>query len=133
MNALEARSALKGYGVETWWNPNHPNSSALASLLQRNMVEQTGAFSKGLKNNQSLSVLRNSRIPAALVEIGFASHPVDGQNLKDSNYLDRVALGIAQGVREALVSGVTADAGSSPSPNGPPDAARAVQSCTMTA
>ena len=114
VNALEARSALKGYGVETWWNPNHPNSGALAALLQRNMVEQTGAFSKGLKNNQSLSVLRNSRIPAALVEIGFTSHPVDGQNLKDSNYLDRVALGIAQGIREALVSGVTADAGSAP-------------------
>ncbi|WP_291432431.1 N-acetylmuramoyl-L-alanine amidase [Deinococcus sp.] len=111
VNALEASSALKGYGVETWWNPNHPNSSALAALLQQHMVEQTGAFSRGLKNNQSLSVLRNSRIPAALVEIGYASHPVDGQNLTDSNYLDRVALGIAQGVREALVTGVTAGAG----------------------
>ncbi|GGS29792.1 N-acetylmuramoyl-L-alanine amidase [Deinococcus knuensis] len=112
VNAMDARNALKGYGVETWWNPNHPNSSALAALLQRNMIEATGAFSKGLKNSQSLSVLRNSRVPAALVEIGFASHPVDGQNLKDSNYLDRVALGIAQGVHEALLGGVTADADS---------------------
>ncbi|NTY00720.1 N-acetylmuramoyl-L-alanine amidase [Deinococcus sp. JMULE3] len=109
VNALDASAALRGYGIETWWNPNHARSSALAALLQAQMVQQTGAFDKGLKNTQSLSVLRNSRVPAALVEIGFASHPVDGQNLQDSNYLDRVALGIAQGIREALVSGVTAD------------------------
>lgn len=108
VNAMDASTALRGYGVETWWNPNHPLSSTLAGLLQKNMVETTGAFSRGLRSNRSLAVLRNSRIPAALVEIGYASHPVDGLNLKDTNYLDRVALGIAQGIREALVSGVSA-------------------------
>lgn len=116
VNALDAVSALRGYGIETWWNPNHPRSSALASLLQGNMVAQTGAFNRGLKNTQSLSVLRNSRVPAALVEVGYLSHPVDSQNLTDSHYIDRVALGIAQGVREALVSGVTADADASSVP-----------------
>lgn len=108
VNALEASSALRGYGIETWWNANHPLSGNLAAILQKNMVEVTGAFGRGLKNNRSLAVLRGSRIPAALVEIGFTSHPVDGLNLKDSNYLDRVALGIAQGIREALVTGVAA-------------------------
>ncbi|THF70108.1 N-acetylmuramoyl-L-alanine amidase [Deinococcus sp. Arct2-2] len=108
VNAMEAPVALRGYGVETWWNPNHPMSSSLATILQEQIVETTGAFSRGLKSNQSLSVLRNSRIPAALVEIGYASHPVDGLNLQDANYLDRVAVGIAQGIREALTSGVTA-------------------------
>ncbi|MCD0161233.1 N-acetylmuramoyl-L-alanine amidase, partial [Deinococcus sp. 6YEL10] len=111
VNALEAVSALRGYGIETWWNPNHPRSSALAALLQNNLIGQTGAFNRGLKNSQSLSVLRNSRVPAALVEVGYLSHPVDSQNLKDTHYIDRVALGIAQGIREALVSGVTADTG----------------------
>ncbi|WP_309569975.1 N-acetylmuramoyl-L-alanine amidase [Deinococcus sp.] len=108
VNAMEARNALRGYGVETWWNPNHPRSSALAGALQRNVVDMTGAFSQGLKDSLSLSVLRNSRIPAALVEIGYTTHPVDGLNLKDTNYLDRVAVGIAQGIREALVTGATA-------------------------
>ncbi|MVN88570.1 N-acetylmuramoyl-L-alanine amidase [Deinococcus sp. HMF7620] len=108
VNAMDASTALRGYGIETWWNPNHPQSSALAGLLQRQMVAVTGAFSRGLKNSQSLSVLRNSRVPAALVEIGYTSHPVDGLNLRDANYLDRVALGLALGIREALVSGVTA-------------------------
>ncbi|WP_102128378.1 N-acetylmuramoyl-L-alanine amidase [Deinococcus planocerae] len=111
VNALEAHSALRGYGVETWWNPNHPLSSSFAAIIQRSVVGVTGAFPRGLKGNRSLSVLRNSRVPAALVEIGYASHPVDGLNLQDENYLDRVALGVAQGIREALVSGVTAGGG----------------------
>lgn len=106
VNAMDARNALRGYGIETWWNPNHPLSSSLAALLQRNMIGVTGAHSQGLKNSQSLAVLRNSRIPAALVEIGYTSHPVDGLNLQDANYRDRVALGIAQGIREALVTGI---------------------------
>ncbi|CAM3682477.1 N-acetylmuramoyl-L-alanine amidase [Deinococcus saxicola] len=106
VNAMDARNALRGYGVETWWNPNHPLSSSLAALLQASVINQTGAFSQGLKNSQSLAVLRGSRIPAALIEIGYTSHPVDGLNLQDTNYRDRVALGIAQGIREALVSGI---------------------------
>lgn len=111
VNAVEPVNAVRGYGIETWWNPNHPLSSNLAQALQDNMVELTGAVSKGLKNSRSLAVLRNSRIPAALVEIGYTSHPVEGGNLKDQNYLDRVAVGIARGIRQALVSGITADAG----------------------
>lgn len=107
VNAMPPASALQGYGLETWWNPNHPLSSNFAAVIQKNVVAVTGAFSKGLKNNRSLAVLRNSAIPAALIEIGYISHPVDGLNLQNSNYLDRVALGIAQGVREALVTGLT--------------------------
>ena len=108
VNATEASTALKGYGVETWWNPNHARSYDLASTLQRDLVKTTGAFDRGIKGYRSLSVLRNSKIPAALVEIGFTSHPIDGLNLTDNNYLERVAVGIASGVRDALLTGVSA-------------------------
>ena len=108
VNATDASAALAGYGIETWWNPNHALSYQLATVLQRDMVDVTGAFDRGIKGYRSLSVLRNSRIPAALVEIGFTSHPVDGQNLADNNYLDRVAMGIASGIRDALMTGVSA-------------------------
>ncbi len=108
VNAMPAASVLRGYGVETWWNPNHPLSAALAQTLQQEVIAETGAFNQGLRNNRSLAVLRNSRIPAALIEIGYTSHPVDGLNLRDNNYLDRVALGIATGIRTALMTGVSA-------------------------
>ena len=109
VNSMEANAALRGYGIETWWNPNHPNSQALALSLQQDAVAATAAYSRGLYNTQSLAVLRQSRIPAALIEIGYTSHPVDGLNLKDSNYLDRVAYGVASGIRDALQSGLGAN------------------------
>ena len=109
VNSMEANAALRGYGIETWWNPNHPNSRALALSLQQDAVAATAAYSRGLYNTQSLAVLRQSRIPAALIEIGYTSHPVDGLNLKDSNYLDRVAYGVASGIRDALQGGLGAN------------------------
>lgn len=109
-NSMPPVNVLQGYGVETWWNNNHPGSVAFASLIQSNVIATTGAFSQGLKSNRSLAVLRGSRIPAALVEVGFVGHPVDGNNLKDDNYRERVALGIAKGIRAALVTGLNASA-----------------------
>ena len=37
-----------------------------------------------------------------LVEMGYLSHPLEGQNLRNAHYLDRVAYGIARGVLDYL-------------------------------
>ncbi len=106
VNSADGSSLLHGYGVETWWNRNHPNSQALAQYIQQEVIASSAAYSRGLQNWQSLAVLRQNKLPAALVEVGFTSHPVDGQNLLDSNYLDRVAYGIAAGIRDTLAAGL---------------------------
>lgn len=107
-NAMPPAGVLRGYGIETWWNPNHPGSEGLAHSLQTQMVAYTSAHDRGVRNYQPLGVLRHNRVPAALVEIGFISHPVDGLNLQNGAYLDRVALGIASGITQVLTSGVRA-------------------------
>ncbi|WP_245528332.1 N-acetylmuramoyl-L-alanine amidase [Deinococcus maricopensis] len=107
VNSMDRSTMLRGYGVETWWYPNNPNSSTLARNLQNRVVGVTGAYSRGTKNSQPLYVLRYARVPAALVEIGYASHPVDGLNLQSDAYLERVAVGIAQGIRDTLLQGIT--------------------------
>ncbi|WP_342766808.1 N-acetylmuramoyl-L-alanine amidase [Deinococcus irradiatisoli] len=107
-NSMEPVNVLRGYGIETWWNNNNPGSPLLAGALQSSVIQVTGAYDQGLKSSRSLAVLRGSKIPAALVEIGFVGHPVDGGNLQDNNYLERVALGIARGIRQALVSNIAA-------------------------
>ena len=102
VNAIDKTAVLRGYGVETWWYPNNAGSPALAASLQNEVVGLTGNFSQGLKSG-SLAVLRRNKVPAALIEIGYTSHPIDGQNLLSSNYLDRVAMGIARGIQDFLV------------------------------
>lgn len=104
VNSMPPENIARGYGIETWWYTNNPLSASLAATLQRNVIKTTSAFSQGLKGGRPLVVLKNAHVPAALVEIGFNSHPIDGQNLLNGNYLDRVALGVALGIRETLLN-----------------------------
>ncbi|HWG85366.1 MAG TPA: N-acetylmuramoyl-L-alanine amidase, partial [Deinococcales bacterium] len=62
-------------------------------------------------------VIRHSPVPAVLVEMGFVTHPVEGANLRDANYRDRIAYGIARGVMDYLDSESPANASA---PNAPP-------------
>lgn len=102
-NAARPERLAFGYGVKTFWSPGSPRSSALAGALQASVVGWTSAFSRGVRDDQVLQVLRSARVPAALVEIGFLSHPEEGFKLRDGVYLDQVALGLAWGVRNFLL------------------------------
>uniref|UniRef100_A0A7C4JSI0 N-acetylmuramoyl-L-alanine amidase n=1 Tax=Thermodesulfobacterium geofontis TaxID=1295609 RepID=A0A7C4JSI0_9BACT len=43
-------------------------------------------------------VLVGTRMPAILVEVGFISNPIEEKRLRDQQYLEKVAEGIAKGI-----------------------------------
>jgi len=47
-------------------------------------------------------VLAGARVPAVLVEIGFATNPDEAKLLSQDAYLDRLADGLADGIRQYL-------------------------------
>jgi hypothetical protein len=69
----------------------------LGNQLQRALVGITRAEDRGLKHARFV-VLRNSAMPAALVECGFLSNAQEAQKLATPSYRETVALGIAQGI-----------------------------------
>ncbi len=71
---------------------------ALAEAIQRALVNQTRAVDLGVKRS-NFYVLRNTSIPAVLVEIGFLSHPEEAQLLAKPSYRREVALGIFAGIQ----------------------------------
>ena len=75
---------------------NHSNM-LLGSQIQRALVGVTRADDRGLKHARFV-VLRNSAMPAALVECGFLSNAQEAQKLATPSYRESVALGIAQGI-----------------------------------
>jgi hypothetical protein len=75
---------------------NHSNH-VLGNQLQRALVGITRAEDRGLKHARFV-VLRNSAMPAALVECGFLSNVQEAQKLATPSYRESVALGIAQGI-----------------------------------
>lgn len=76
---------------------------ALAEAIQRSLVGQTKAVDLGIKRS-NFYVLRNTSIPAVLVEIGFLSNPEEARLLAKASYRREVALGIFAGI-QAYFSG----------------------------
>ncbi len=81
-------------------------SLALADLVQARLVEATGANDRGVRQNL-FYVIRNSRIPAILVELGFVSNPDEGQKLAEAEYRGDLADALADGILTFLREGGT--------------------------
>ena len=75
------------------------DSAALAQIVQQHMVRGTRAPSRGVRQAPFL-VLSGTRMPSALVEIGFISHPREGRMLGGATYQRKVASALAEGVRD---------------------------------
>ena len=80
------------------------NSLSLANVVQDRLVRSTGAVDRGVRQNL-FYVIRNSRIPAILVEIGFVSHTEEGRRLTQRDYQRTIASALADGIMEYLENG----------------------------
>lgn len=79
-------------------------SMGLAELVQDRLVRTTGARDRGVRQNL-FYVIRNSRIPAILVEVGFVSHPDEGRKLMQDGYREDLADALADGILDFLRGG----------------------------
>lgn len=89
-------------GIEVYYYREGSSSRSIASkkLAQSvlsNMITLTGAESRGVKHG-NLHVIRETEMPAILVEGGFITNPKERNKLKEKEYLDQIALGIAEGI-----------------------------------
>jgi N-acetylmuramoyl-L-alanine amidase len=76
-------------------------SRRLASLVQNNLISQTGANNQGVRQAE-FWVIKKPRIPSILIETGFGTHPTEGKNLGTTWYQQKLALGIAKGLLSFL-------------------------------
>ncbi len=76
-------------------------SKMLASSVQSRLLYATHANNRGVRS-ADFYVIKNAECPAILVEIGFVTHPIEAQMLKNINYLERVSYGVASGVTAYL-------------------------------
>lgn len=75
---------------------NMSESVSLAKYIQGSVCSETGRQSKGVKQDVFL-VLRETSMPACLVELGFISTPEEEQFLNSSEGVDKLARGIYKG------------------------------------
>lgn len=69
---------------------NMAKSVELAKLIQKEAVSTAGCQNKGVKQDVFL-VLRETSMPACLVELGFISTPDEENRLNNDEYIDKLA------------------------------------------
>ncbi|MBU5450429.1 N-acetylmuramoyl-L-alanine amidase [Acetivibrio sp. MSJd-27] len=82
-------------GTETLIISKGGKAEQLAYSINRNIVEQLGMYDRGVKE-QNLYVLRNTNMPAVLVEMGFITNETDEWKLM--NQQQEFANAIADGI-----------------------------------
>ena len=82
-------------GLETFYHGS--NSQGLAQCVHQGMLKRVRANNRGVKFARYY-VIRNTTIPAVLVECGFVSNATERSRMKRAWYRDALARGIADGI-----------------------------------
>ena len=85
------------HGIETYSENNR--GAVLAARIQRQIISRVSTENRGLRSAEYY-VLRNCRLPAALVECGFLTNPSEAQLALTTSYRQQVAEQIAAGIIE---------------------------------
>lgn len=85
-------------GIETYYAEEKGDASReLAEKLQICMVAKTGAYDRNVRTEDFL-VIKDTKMPAALIETGFLSDPGERELLQDEEYQKKLAEGISEGI-----------------------------------
>lgn len=98
-------SEVKADGTEVLYNSKDKNkygSKWLAKILRDSVVKEAGTTKRDIINGNSIHVVRNSKVTAALVEMGFMSDESDMKLLVSKSGQNKFARGIANGIIEAV-------------------------------
>jgi N-acetylmuramoyl-L-alanine amidase len=79
-------------------NQSDEKNMLLAYQLQKALVRQLGSQDRGVRRAR-FEVLREATMPAALIEAGFLSHPIEGKKILTPAYRSQMAKAIVEGVQ----------------------------------
>lgn len=95
-NAAANRTA---HGAETYCYKFGGNGEKLAKAIQKHLVSKSGLFNRGVKTG-NLHMVRETKMPACLVELAFISNPTEEKLLRSEDFKNACAIAIAQGIAE---------------------------------
>lgn len=98
-NTYEGPEAVRG--IETYYYTESEDSRRLSQMIQNNVIGETKASDRGLKDGDELVVVRElskAGIPSCLIETGFLTNQEERTALLTGEYQEKLAEGIAQGI-----------------------------------
>jgi N-acetylmuramoyl-L-alanine amidase len=97
----------KAHGIEVFYyndknnNKRKEESKKLAGFVLDNVIDLTKAKNRGVKQ-ENFAVIRETKMPAVLIESGFLSNEEESAKIRDPAYVKRIAQGVAKGVHDYL-------------------------------
>jgi N-acetylmuramoyl-L-alanine amidase len=82
-----------------WTDDIYASSGRAGRLVQSALVAATGAADRGIVERSDLTGFNWADVPAILVETGFLSNAAERARLQSAGYQQRLARGLAAGVR----------------------------------
>ena len=86
-------------GIETFYSS--PEGARLGRVIHDNMIQFSGMNDRGLKSAR-FYVIRNTSMPAVLLEIGFVTGAQDAPQLADPEWRSQMSVAIARGILQYL-------------------------------
>lgn len=88
-------------GAQVWY-ANNEESKKIAYILQKNLRNDLNNNNKRVEKSamDGYKILRNSKIPAIIVECGFLSNEEEENKLKTEQYQDKIADSLNNSVKE---------------------------------
>ncbi len=90
-------------GAMTFHYSSSAEGKKLATYIQRRVTAETSALDKGVRT-ANFYVLRETIVPAALVECGFLTNETEEKKLRDPQYRQSMANAIANGILDYCAS-----------------------------
>ena len=94
-----AGATTSASGIETYYYKGM--DQPLASDIQNKLIEYTGAKNRGVKWEEFF-VVKNTNMPASLIECGFITNVTEANKLNSTSYQDTLASAIVDGATSYL-------------------------------
>lgn len=95
---LNSIASPRWRGSQTFYHPQYAESEEIALFIQDELIRNLTNTNRKAKKNQDLFILRQSKVPGVIVEVGFLSNPGESALLETADYQKSVAMSIYQGI-----------------------------------
>lgn len=95
------------HGIEIYYHNSIENKSKaktshnLAQCILTDIIKKTKAKSRGVRRGK-FRVIKDTKMPAILIEAGFLTNPQERDNIRKAIYQDKISIGIAEGVESFI-------------------------------
>lgn len=95
---LNSTTSSRWKGAQTFYYPVREENKSLAECIQKELIINLENTDRIPLPRNDILILKESEIPATMVEVGFLSNAVEAELLSDKKYQKKVAFAIYQGI-----------------------------------